>query len=103
MERGPANDWGLGIYVSPKDGYWGPDQIRRVAMKRGGQTIEPATTTLAPIQVEGERQETTQSTRGYFAFPMETLSPGADVTVVLTGSSSEVSCTIGRDKLQTLR
>ena len=101
MERGPANDWGLGIYVSPKENSEKADSIQRVAVKRAGLTIEPTTTTLAPLSV-GEGP-TRQLSRGFFAFPMDTLSPGGGVTVVLSGASSEVTCSIDRDKLEGLR
>lgn len=103
VEFGLANLLGLGIYVSPKENSDKADSIERVVLRRAGRTIEPTTTTLAPITVGTEVQAMKHLSRGYFAFPMEALSPDADVTIVFHGSSGDVTCTIGRDKLQTLR
>ena len=102
MERGPANVWGLGIYVSPSKNHAAADSIRRVVLKRDGRIIEPTATTIAPIPgvAEGEAKPLV---RGFFAFPMETLSPGSEVTVILTGSQGDVSCALGREKLMTLQ
>ena len=103
MELGPANEWGLGIYVSPKEKYEGTDSIQRVVIRRAGRTIEPTTATIAPVMIDGDGRATRQLARAFFAFPMDTLSPGADVEIVLTGTSGDVTCTIGRDKVQALR
>jgi len=103
MERGPANEWGLAIYVSPKDGYGGTESIQRAVIRRAGHTIEPSTTTLAPVTVAGPGETTRQLARAFFAFRMNALSPGADVEVILSGTSSDVTCPMGRDKVQGLR
>jgi hypothetical protein len=102
MELGVANLWGLGIYASPSDNYSAADSIKRVVLKRGGRTVEPTTTTLGPIVVEHEGQSK-ELMRGFFAFPIEALSPGSEVTVVFTGTRGDVSCTLSRERLATLR
>jgi hypothetical protein len=102
MERGPANVWGLGVYVSPAADYAGAASVERVVLKRDGRTIEPTTATLAPVTVAGDGQSM-QLVRGYFAFPMEVLSPRSDVTVVVTGAQGDVTCTLSREELMTLQ
>jgi hypothetical protein len=102
MERGAANAWGLGIYVAPSESHEKAESILRVAIRRRGRVIVPTTITLAPIRV-GADSETKQLVRGFLAFPMDTLSPGADVAVILTGTSGEVTCTITPGGLQRIR
>jgi hypothetical protein len=103
MERGSANGWGLGIYVSPSSDYETAGSIEHVVVRRGDRVIQPMTTTVAPLTVGADGQSTKQLSRGFFTFPMDTLSLGADVTVILSGVSGEVTCTLSGDKLQNLR
>jgi len=103
MTPGAANGWGVGIYVFPSDDPTRADAIRHVSLRRGGQTIEPLTVTLAPVSPTDGAAPTKPLAKGFFSFPMEAFAPTADVTIVMAGSTGEVSCTLDGGKLSTLR
>lgn len=103
MEPGAANGWGVGIYVSPAEDYARGDSIRRVVIERAGRAIEPETTTLAPVTLVNAAGEKKQVSKGFFAFPLETFAPTADITIVLMGSAGEIRCPLSRRKLAALK
>jgi hypothetical protein len=103
MTPGAANGWGVGIYVFPSDDPTRADAIRHVWLRREGQTIEPLTVTLAPVSPTDRAVPAKPLVKGFFSFPMEAFAPTADVTIVMAGSTEEVSCTLDRRKLSTLR
>jgi hypothetical protein len=103
MEEIGANGWGVGIYVSPAENYDKAESIERLAIRRGGRTIEPLTSTLAPVPLRDATGATKQVSKGFFAFPMEVFSPAADITIVFVGPFGEATCTLDRRKLSSLR
>jgi hypothetical protein len=103
MEQNGANGWGVGIYVSPAQNYDKAESIQRLAIRRDGQTIEPTTSTFAPVTLQSPTEAMKQVSKGFFAFPMDAFSPTADITIVFVGSFGETSCTLDRGKLSSLR
>jgi len=103
MEENGANGWGVGIYVSPAQNYEKAESIQRLAIRRAGQTIEPTTSTFAPVNVQGLAGATKQVSKGFFAFPIDVFSPAADITIVFVGPFGEATCTLDRLKLSSLR
>jgi hypothetical protein len=103
MEELGANGWGVGIYVSPAQNYEKAESIKRLAIRRAGKTIEPLTSTLAPVTLRDATGATKQVSKGFFAFPMEIFSPAADITIVFVGPFGEATCTLDRRKLSSLR
>jgi hypothetical protein len=103
MEENGANGWGVGIYVSPVQNYEKAESIQRLAIRRAGQTVEPTTSTFAPVNVQGPAGTTKQVSKGFFAFPMDVFSPAADITIVFVGPFGEATCTLDRLKLSSLR
>ena len=103
MEEIGANGWGAGIYVSPARSYDKAESVQRIAIRRAGQTIEPLTSTFAPVILEGPAGVTKQVSKGFFAFPMDVFSPSADITIVFVGPFGEATCALDRRKLSSLR
>jgi hypothetical protein len=103
MEEIGANGWGVGIYVSPAQNYAKAESIQRLAIRRAGQTIEPTTSTFAPVNLQGPAGVTKQVSKGFFAFPMDVFSPADDITIVFVGPFGEATCTLDRLKLSSLR
>jgi hypothetical protein len=103
MEEIGANGWGAGIYVSPAQSYEKAESIQRIAIRRAGRTIEPTTSTFAPITLKGPAGVTKQVSKGFFAFPMDVFSPAADITIVFEGPFGEATCSLDRRRLSSLR
>jgi len=103
MEEIGANGWGAGIYVSPAQSYEKAESIQRVMIRREGRTIEPTTSTFAPVTLQGPAGVTKQVSKGFFAFPMDVFSPAADITIVFEGPFGEATCSLDRGKLSSLR
>jgi len=103
MEEIGANGWGVGIYVSPAQNYDKAASIERLSIRREGRTIEPLTSTFAPVPLRDASGATKQVAKGFFAFPMEIFSPAADITIVFVGPFGEATCTLDRRKLSSLR
>jgi len=102
MEMKTANGWGAGIYVFPAQDVHESGPIRRVFIRRGERVVEPSTATIAPA-ANGASEGPDRFSKGYFAFPMSAFSADEDVTVVFVDSDGEVSCTLSRRRLSTLR
>jgi hypothetical protein len=100
---GSANHWGVGVYVFPSDEFEKAGSIEKVMIQRGDQLIQPTTLTLAPVYLESKLWPRKRASKGYFAFPMEAFLPTSAITVVLVGSSDEVSCRLDRSDLSALR
>ena len=103
LDAGEANAWGVGIYVYPSEDPDHADAIQRVLIRRAGEVIEPATTTIAPVTFTSPAGVTKQLSKGFFAFPKDVFSPACDITIILIGSAGEVNCTFDRRKLSVLR
>jgi hypothetical protein len=103
MEAGDANMWGVGIYVYPSEDYDSADSIERVQIRRAGEIIEPKTTTIAPVTSINPAGMKKELSKGFFAFPMDVFTPTSEITIVLIGSSGEMTCTFDRPKLSALR
>jgi hypothetical protein len=103
MSPGAANGWGVGIYISPSENLDHADSIQNVVIRREGHTIQPLTTTIAPVHYTTRTGVKKQLWKGFFAFPMDSFAPTADITVVLIGGTGEVTCTLDSLKLSTLR
>ena len=103
MSPGVANGWGVGIYVSPAGDFDRADSIHRVVIRRGTETIQPITTTIAPVVLTSRGNLKKQVSKGFFAFPMNAFAPSADISIVLTGSLGESVCTLDRRTLAALR
>jgi hypothetical protein len=103
MTPGVANGWGVGVYVAPGSDYDRADSIKRVIIKRGATTLEPVTTTIAPVTLTNAAGEKKQVSKGFFSFPLEAFAPTADITVVLIGSTGEVRCNFDQQRLAALR
>jgi hypothetical protein len=103
MEENGANGWGVGIYVSPAQNYDKAESIQRIAIRRAGHTIEPTTSTFAPVTLAGPGGVTKQVSKGFFAFAMDVFSPAADVTIVFVGPFGQATCTLDRRTLSRLR
>jgi hypothetical protein len=101
-ETGVVNSWGLGLYVLPAQDTDTADAIVTVFLRRGDQIIEPTTTTLAPMTIEG-RSGAKSLTKGFFSFPMHTFAPTSDLVVVFVGRHGDSSCRLDRQTLSTLR
>jgi hypothetical protein len=101
-DTGVVNSWGLGLYVVPAPDADTADAIVTVFLRRGDQIIEPTTTTLAPVTVEG-RSGAKSLTKGFFSFPMHTFAPTSDLVVVFVGRSGDLICQVDRQALSTLR
>ena len=102
MTPGAANGWGVGIYVLPADAGHA-EAIQRVFLKQGGDVIQPVTSTVAPWILTRADGTKLQSSRGFFAFPMDAFSPSAPTTVVLVGRLGEATCTLDAERLADLR
>jgi hypothetical protein len=103
MSPGEANGWGVGIYVFPGEDYDKADSIERVMIRREGETIEPETTTLAPVTLVSPAGAKKEVSKGFFAFPMGAFAPTADVTIIFVNSAGETTCAVDRTKLSMLR
>jgi len=103
LEAGDANMWGVGIYVYPAEDYASADAIQRILIRRAGNTIEPATTTLAPVYLTSPAGVKKELSKGFFAFPADVFAPTSEITIVLIGSAGEVTCSFDREKLSALR
>lgn len=103
MTPGEANGWGVGIYVSPSEDFGTAAAIERIVIRRAGATIEPITTTIAPVAVTNPQGRKKQLSKGFFAFPMEAFAPTSDITIVLIGSAGEATCSLDRRRLSILR
>jgi len=103
MTPGDATRWGVGIYVYPAENSAKPEAIQRVEIRRDGQAIPPTTSTVGPLTVKKSDGSTTQSTRGFFAFPADVFAPTTDVTIVFVGSGSETRCLLETARLRLLR
>ena len=102
MTPGAANGWGVGIYVSPSEDD-NTDSIERVVIRRAGETIEPITTTLAPVIFTSRGGGQKQLFKGFFAFPMGAFSPASDITIIFIGSTGQVTCSLDHRQLSALR
>lgn len=102
-DAGEVNAWGTGIYVSPSEDYDHADAIRRVLIRRAGDTIEATTTTIAPVTLTSPAGVQKLVSKGFFAFPMDAFAATSDITIVLIGSAGEMPCTLDRRQLSTLR
>jgi len=100
---GAVNVWGVGVFVSPAADSRKADSIVSVHIRRGTETIDPSTTTLAPVVLQNGPGRNTTLSKGFFAFPMDTFRPTSDLTIVFTGSNSEMRCTLDRSRLAALR
>jgi hypothetical protein len=103
MTPGAATHWGVGIFVFPADNSAKADAIQRVEIRREGRIIQPSTSTVGPITVKVGGASTKQLARGFFAFPPDTFSPTANVTVVFAGAAGETTCTLDIAHLRSLR
>jgi len=103
MSPGEANGWGVGIYVFPGEDYDKADSIERVMIRREGETIEPETTTLAPVTLVSRAGAKKEVSKGFFAFPMTAFAPTADMAIVFVGSAGQTICTLDRSRLSMLR
>ena len=94
---------GRRIYVSPAGDFDRADSIHRVVIRRGTETIQPITTTIAPVVLTSRGNLKKQVSKGFFAFPINAFAPSADISIVLTGSLGESVCTLDRHTLAALR
>jgi len=101
---GAVNSWRVGLFVSPASDSQLADSIEKVFVRRGNQTIEPTTITLAPVVI-GDRGDgkKVQLSKGFFAFPLDAFRPLSDVTIVFIGPSGEMTCVLNQRELSTLR
>jgi hypothetical protein len=100
---GFANRWGVGIFVYPADNSASADAIQRLEIRRQGQTIKPATSTVGPLTISNADGSTKQLSRGFFAFKADAFAPTADTTVVFVGGAGETTCVLDRGRLAALR
>lgn len=91
------------MYVSPKEDAQTPDAIEKAYIKRGDETIQPTTTTLAPVMVDLGVQGKSRLSKAFFAFPLDVFSPVSDITIVFVGRFGEVTCTLEKRELSTLQ
>jgi len=103
IDRGLANQWGIGIYVFPAERSIRADAIQRVEIRREGRMIQPLTTTVGPLAVTLPDGASKTLTRGYFAFGDDVFTPSESVTVVLIGAGGESTCFLDRSRLERLR
>jgi hypothetical protein len=103
LEAGDANMWGVGIYVYPSEDPDGADAIQRILIRRAGNTVEPTTTTLAPVYVTSTTGIKKELSKGFFAFPADVFAPTSEITIVFIGSAGGVNCSFDRQRLSILR
>jgi len=101
---GPAtvNRWGIALSVFPAERSNAAAAIQSVEIHREGQLLRPIRATVGPFTTEGADGSPKQSARGFFSFAANAFEASSDISIVLFGSSGKVSCSINRERLQTL-
>jgi hypothetical protein len=102
---GPAtvNRWGIGLSVLPASRVSSPASIGQVTIQREGQTVRPVNATVGLMAVATPDGAVLMLNRGFFVFPVDAFEPSTDVTLVFTGSSGDVFCSLDRRQLSALR
>jgi hypothetical protein len=100
MDAGEANAWGTGVYVMPGSHPLTADSIEKAVILQGDEVIQPLTTTIAP---SGSSGANVPLSKAFFAFPMTAFAPTSSITVVLTGKTAEMRCTLDETTLKALR
>ena len=101
-ETGVVNSWGLGVYVLPGEDADAADGIVTLFLRRGNQIIEPTTSTIAPVAVDG-RSDGKSLSKGFFSFPLDAFAPTSDLMVVFVGRHGDSTCPLNRRMLARLR
>jgi hypothetical protein len=101
MSLGEANGWGIGIYVLPGNNPRFADSIQKVLIRKGNEVIDPITVTTAPAIYRGPASPPIM--KGYFSFAADAFTGAPSITVVFTGLSGNVECSLDRTRLESMR